>query len=125
MKILISVILIFAFLLVGGFLHFTLVRDCVNTLYNDAFRLQNIIEKENSDDFSSSLNQLNQSWQKMRPLLCVLVNHEYIFEIDNTICEMQYLHDNDYCEYSLSLSNLKSALFCILETSKFSFENIL
>ena len=125
MKILVSVILIFSLLLAGGLMHFILIKNYINDLNTEAALIQTSIVDENPENFSSALESFDSLWQKKRPVLCILVNHEYIFEIDNTLCEMRDLYEDDFCEYSLSLSNLKSALSCILETSEFSFENIL
>lgn len=124
MKILLCVILIFAIVFSCGILQLTFIRKCTDTLNKHITALNNAIHFENENDFFHTLRLFKQDWEKMHSKLCAIINHDYIFEIDNTISELENLHNSDFLQYSLSLSNLKNSVESIYEESCFSLENI-
>lgn len=125
MKILISVILIFAIVFIGGFFHFILIKNYMSTLSEHANKLLYLIANENEEYLKKETENLEQDWLKMRKTLCFLIDHDCIFEIDGAILEIKELPQSDFIQYSASLSRLKNEITCITESASFTVENIL
>lgn len=126
MKILICVILIFALLTTCGILVFNKINTLIKDFDPLTEKIEAAIKEENPDKLKEETKKAISSWEKTRFFLSFFINHEYIFEVDSGLSELLAFSDTfDEAEATLSLSNVRAGLDCIIETSSFSFQNII
>ena len=126
MKVLICVILIFAVLITGGILYFNKINSSIRDFDSLTEKIETAIQEENTDALKEETTKAISRWEEIRFFLSFLINHEYIFEVDSGLSELLAFSDSfDEAEATLSLSNVRAGLDCIIETSSFSIKNII
>ena len=126
MRVIISVILIFAIVISGGILHFFILSNYMNDMNIYIDLLENSILSKDESMLAAALDKTEEKWTKIRRPLCFLINHEFIFEVDGAIAELHgFSKDFDATEALLSVTKIKSCITRIIESSKMSFENII
>lgn len=126
MRVIISVILIFAIVISGGILHFVILSNYMNDMNLCIDWIEKSVHSKDESMLAAALSNTDEKWTKIRRPLCFLINHEFIFEIDSALTELHSLSkDFDATEALLSVTKAKSCVRRIIESTEMSFENII
>lgn len=126
MKTVIFSLLIFSIIIGFGIGHFCIINNYMLSLNEHIDKLDTAVKSENPQLLYTELKKTEEEWQNMRSVLCLIIKHDYIFEVDSAITELfGFAESFDAAEASLSVSKARAGAECITETSSFTIENII
>lgn len=119
-------IVIFLIITTLGITQICIIKNYMSVLENNVENLEEAVLNEDPESLGREIKETQKTWKKMRFVLSLIINHEYIFEIDSALSELEIFSKSfDSAEASLSVSKAMAATLCITETSAFTIENII
>ena len=125
----ISVALIFAFLVGICVIEDRLVITSLEKVNNFCYEIENVAEKNNgilNEEVALLVDNLDDSWKKNESSLCFLVNHKSIEPLGVEIVKLKtYIDQNEEVEFFVSLELIKSYVESFQHFMGANFHNIL
>ncbi len=125
----VSVALIFAFLIGICVVEDRLVITSLDQVNNYCYEIENVASKNNgilNEEVSLLVDNLEDSWKKNESTLCFLVNHKSIEPLGVEIVKLKtYLEANEDVEFFVSLETIKNYVETFQHFMGANFHNIL